>query len=86
MNATVLDDADVGASALVAAGAVVLNGTVIPPATLWAGNPARRRRDLTPDEVERLKTYWKNYLEYKTEYLGDEAKGLADMNAALRRA
>jgi carbonic anhydrase/acetyltransferase-like protein (isoleucine patch superfamily) len=86
MNATVLDHADVGASALVAAGSVVLNGTVIPPATLWAGNPAKHRRDLAPDEVERLKTYWKNYLEYKAEYLGDEAKGLADLNAALRRA
>ena len=69
MNATVLDDADVGASALVAAGAVVLPGTVIPPATLWAGNPAQRKRDLSPDEVERLKDYWKNYLEYKAEYL-----------------
>ena len=86
MNATVLDFADVGASALVAAGSVVLNGTVIPPATLWTGNPARYKRDLTSDEVERLKTYWKNYLEYKTEYLGDEAKGRAHMNAALRRA
>src|ERR1017187_4495448 len=35
MNATVLDNADVGASALVAAGAVVLNGRGIPPATLF---------------------------------------------------
>jgi carbonic anhydrase/acetyltransferase-like protein (isoleucine patch superfamily) len=69
MNATVLDGADVGASALVAAGSVVLPGTVIPPATLWAGNPAKRKRDLSPDEVEGLTTYWKNYLEYKAEYL-----------------
>ena len=72
MNATVLDNADVGASALVAAGAVVLPGTVIPPATLWAGNPAKRKRDLSPGEVEGLKTYWKNYLEYKAEYLRDD--------------
>ena len=73
MNATVLDGADVGASALVAAGAVVLPGTVIPPATLWAGNPAKRKRELSPDEVEGLKTYWKNYLEYKAEYLRADA-------------
>ncbi|HEX7616583.1 MAG TPA: gamma carbonic anhydrase family protein [Thermoanaerobaculia bacterium] len=72
MNATVLDGADVGASALVAAGSVVLPGTVIPPATLWAGNPAKRKRDLSPDEVEGLMTYWKNYLEYKAEYLRTE--------------
>ena len=69
MNATVLDDADVGRSALVAAGAVVLPGTVIPPATLWAGNPAKQKRDLTPGEVVGLETYWKNYLDYKAEYL-----------------
>lgn len=86
MNATVLDEAEVGASALVAAGAVVLPGTVIPPATLWAGNPAKRKRDLTPEEVKGLEGYWKNYIEYKTEYLrADEAKLPADVNAGLRR-
>ena len=69
MNATVLDNADVGRSALVAAGAVVLPGTVIPPATLWAGSPAKKKRDLTPEEVVGLETYWKNYLVYKAEYL-----------------
>ncbi len=69
MNATVLDDADVGASALVAAGAMVLPGTKIPPRTLWAGNPAKMKRELTPDEVRGLETYWKNYLDYKAEYL-----------------
>lgn len=69
MNATVLDGADVGASALVAAGSVVLPGTAIPPATLWAGNPAKQKRELSKDEVVGLETYWKNYLEYKAEYL-----------------
>jgi carbonic anhydrase/acetyltransferase-like protein (isoleucine patch superfamily) len=87
MNATVLDNADVGASALVAAGAVVLPGTLVPAGTLWAGNPAKKKRDLTPEEVENLKTYWKNYLEYKTEYLrDDEAKGRVDVDAPLRHA
>ena len=71
MNATVLDNAEVGASAFVAAGAVVLQGTVIPPRTLWAGNPAKLKRDLTPVEIERLKTYWQHYLGYKAEYLRD---------------
>ncbi len=69
INATVLDNADIGESALVAAGSVVLAGTVIPPGTFWAGNPARQRRELTPEEVERLRRYWKNYLGYKAEYL-----------------
>jgi carbonic anhydrase/acetyltransferase-like protein (isoleucine patch superfamily) len=72
MHATVLDGADVGESVLVAAGSVVLRGTVIPPRTLWAGNPAVMKRALTPGEVEGLKTYWQNYLGYKAEYLCDE--------------
>ena len=72
MHATVLDNADVGESALVAAGSVVLRRTIIPPRTLWAGNPASMKRALTPDEVEGLKTYWENYLGYKAEYLRAE--------------
>ncbi len=76
MNATLLDNADVGLSAVVAAGSVVLAGTVIPPGTLWAGNPARLRRPLTAREVEDLNGYWRNYLEYKEEYLRrDRVKG-----------
>ena len=69
MNATVLDKADVGASALIAAGAVVLPGTVVAPRTLWAGNPAKYKRDLTGAEVKGLETFWKNYLDYKVVYL-----------------
>lgn len=72
MNATVLDNAEVGENALVAAGSVVLSGTVIPPRTLWAGNPARQKRLLTAEEVDRLQTFWQSYLGYKAEYLGDE--------------
>ncbi|HQR45223.1 MAG TPA: gamma carbonic anhydrase family protein [Thermoanaerobaculia bacterium] len=72
MNATVLDNADVGESALIAAGSVVLPGTVVPPRTLWAGNPAKQKRVLTPEEVEGLLTYWQNYIGYKAEYLRDE--------------
>lgn len=69
MNATVLDDAEVGPSALVAAGATVLPGTIVPGGTLWAGSPAKFKRNLSPEEIVGLETYWKNYLEYKDEYL-----------------
>ncbi len=72
MLATVLDGADVGESALVAAGSVVLPGTVIPPRTFWAGNPARQKRELFPDETKRLRLYWQNYLGYKADYLRGE--------------
>ncbi len=77
MNSTVLDNAEIGASALIAAGSLVLSGTVIPPGTLWAGSPARYRRDLSPSEIDGLANYWKNYLEYKDEYLREEALRMA---------
>jgi len=84
MNATVLDGAEIGESALVAAGSLVLMGTRIAPRTLWAGNPAKYRRELTPDEAVGLDQYWKNYLEYKSAYLADdEASGRRASSAAL---
>ncbi len=54
MNATVLTRAVVGRDSLVAAGAVVLEGTVIPPRSLVAGVPAKVRRELTDEEVAAL--------------------------------
>ena len=74
MNATVLDRAEIGPSALVAAGSVVLPGSIVAGGTLWAGSPAKYKRDLRPDEVLGLETYWKNYLDYKAVYLEADAK------------
>jgi carbonic anhydrase/acetyltransferase-like protein (isoleucine patch superfamily) len=54
MNATVLNRAVIGAQSLVAAGAVVLEDTVVPPRSLVAGVPAKVRRQLTDDEVAAL--------------------------------
>ncbi len=74
MNSTVLDGAEIGASALVAAGSVVLPLTPVGAGTLWAGNPAKYKRDLKPEEVKGLETFWKNYLDYKVVYLADDAR------------
>ena len=54
MNATVLNGAVIGANSLVAAGAVVLEGTVVPPRSLVAGIPGKVRRELTDEEVAGL--------------------------------
>ncbi len=69
IGATVLNDAEVGERALVAAGSVVREGFVVPPGTLAAGVPATVKRELTPEELDRLEHTWRNYLEYKTRYL-----------------
>jgi len=43
--------AQVEKGAMVAAGAVVAAHTTVPSGQLWAGNPARFMRALTPDEA-----------------------------------
>ena len=68
MNATVLDDARVGRYCLIAAGAVVLGGTVVPEGMLVAGVPAKVIRPLTLEERKGLEQSAQNYLDYVAEY------------------
>ncbi|HTO74453.1 MAG TPA: gamma carbonic anhydrase family protein [Thermoanaerobaculia bacterium] len=74
IRATVLDGADVGASAFIGAGALVTPRTFVPPRTLWLGAPARQVRALSDAEVEDLKNYHRNYLGYKEEYFRVDGK------------
>ncbi|WP_119698508.1 gamma carbonic anhydrase family protein [Microbacterium halotolerans] len=62
MGAVVLSGAVIGAQCLVAAGAVVLEGTVVPPRSLVAGVPAKVRRQLDDEEIERLRLNAERYL------------------------
>jgi len=63
MSATVLNGAVIGAGSLVAAGAVVLEGAVIPPGSLVAGVPAKVRRELTEDELAKVKHNAAHYVD-----------------------
>ena len=74
IRATVLDGAEIGESALIGAGALVTPRTVVPPHTLWLGSPARQVRGLSASEVEDLKHFHLNYLEYKKEYFRLDGK------------
>lgn len=69
MGSRVLDGAVVGERALVAAGAVVSEGMHVPPRTLVAGVPAKVKRELTGDELQRLDLSWRHYVELKDQYL-----------------
>jgi len=51
MGAIVMDKAVVGSNSIVAAGAVVLEGTIIPPGTVFAGVPAKKVKDISPEKV-----------------------------------
>ena len=62
IHATVLNGAVIGEGSLVAAGAVVLEGAQIPPHSLVTGIPGRVRRELSPDECDKIKENARIYL------------------------
>lgn len=71
MGAVVMDGAVVEPHSLVAAGAVVTQGTVVPSGTIYAGNPARKLKDITPEQlrdiVERISNDYAMYASWYTE-------------------
>ena len=69
MGSTLLDYAEVGEGAIVAAGALVLAHTKIPPHTLWAGVPAKYIKDVPPEQTKELNQKIANgYLMYASWY------------------
>jgi carbonic anhydrase/acetyltransferase-like protein (isoleucine patch superfamily) len=71
MGATILNGCRIGSGSIVAAGAVVPEGTVVPPRTLWAGVPAKLRRELGSQDRALILEYAQNYLDYTEIYLSD---------------
>jgi carbonic anhydrase/acetyltransferase-like protein (isoleucine patch superfamily) len=69
MGATVLNGARVGAGSIVAAGALIPEGMVIPPRSLVAGVPGKVRRALGDADLELIRSYAANYLDYTKIYL-----------------
>jgi carbonic anhydrase/acetyltransferase-like protein (isoleucine patch superfamily) len=68
MQAVVMDNVVVGEESLVGARALVTEGTIIPPRTLWLGSPARYKRDLSTEELERIRNSARNYIRYAEDF------------------
>ncbi len=69
IGATVLSHCNIGEGALIAAGALILEGTQVPPGTLWAGVPARQIRTLSTEQKERMAKTSKHYVNLAALYL-----------------
>ena len=73
MGAIVMDGCVVESNSIIAAGAVVTAGTHVPSGSIFAGMPAKKIKDISPEltqgEVERIA---KNYVMYAT-WFGDDA-------------
>lgn len=73
MGSTLLDYAEVGEGAIVAAGALVLANTKIEPYTLWAGVPARFIKKVSPEQSKDLNQKIANgYLMYASWFKENE--------------
>nr|WP_285860362.1 MULTISPECIES: gamma carbonic anhydrase family protein [Paenibacillus] len=68
MGAIVLNGAEIGEYALVGAGSLVTENTKIPPYTLSLGSPARVVRELTEDDLLRMKRTMESYVVKGKEY------------------
>ena len=67
MGSIVMDDCVIESNSIVAAGAVVTKGTRIPSGTVFAGMPAKKIKDISPElsegEIDRIAN---NYVKYSS--------------------
>jgi carbonic anhydrase/acetyltransferase-like protein (isoleucine patch superfamily) len=54
MGAIILDNAVIGENSIIAAGSVVLSNTRVEPGSIYAGVPARRVKDVDPDQTAEM--------------------------------
>lgn len=68
MRATILNGAVIGAGSVVAAGALVPEGREYPPRSLIVGMPARRVREISEADQQRIARGWEHYVQLSAEY------------------
>jgi carbonic anhydrase/acetyltransferase-like protein (isoleucine patch superfamily) len=65
MGAIVMDNAVVHSNTIIAAGAVVLEGTICEPGSVYAGVPAKKVKEIEPEKIEgEIDRIANNYLTY----------------------
>ncbi len=69
MGSTILDGVVVERRGMLAAGAVLTPGKRIATGELWGGNPARKMRDLTEEDMAFFPVSAENYVELARDYL-----------------
>lgn len=69
MRATVMDGAKIESHAMLASGALLTAGKIIPQNQLWAGNPAKYWRDMRPQDLREIEIRAEQYVGLGREYL-----------------
>jgi carbonic anhydrase/acetyltransferase-like protein (isoleucine patch superfamily) len=74
MGAIVMDNAEIGSNSIIAAGAVVLEGTIIEPGVIYGGIPAQKIKDVPQDlisgQIDRIAN---NYIQYASWFMENKA-------------
>ena len=68
IGAVVMNNAVIGKNCIVGAQALVLENQKIPDGSLVLGSPAKIKKQLTTEEIEKLKWYSQHYIEKITRY------------------
>ena len=64
MGAIIMDGAVIGNNSVIAAGAIILPGTIVEPGSMYAGNPAKRMKDISDEMKEVIQRTARNYPMY----------------------
>ena len=71
MGAIVMDNVEIGSHSIIAAGAVVLEGTKVEPGSIYAGVPAKKIKDISRElisgEINRIADNYVKYAEWYKE-------------------
>lgn len=69
MGAIIMDDAHIGSNCIIAAGAIVLQNTIVEPYSIYAGTPAKKIKDLDQSSYAgEIKRIAENYIKYSDWY------------------
>ena len=75
MGAIVMDHAVIGENSIIAAGAIVLSNTKVEPGSIWGGNPAKKLKDIEPQQTaEMIQKISNNYKMYASWFQEDVDK------------
>lgn len=65
MGAIIMDNAEIGANSIIAAGAVVLEGTKVETGSIYGGVPAQKIKDIPPELISgQINRIANNYVKY----------------------
>ncbi len=68
MGAILLNGAHIGQHSIIGAGALIAEGKVIPPRSLVVGTPGRIIRELTDEDIEKIRRGSQHYIDVASQY------------------